>query len=77
MLSLNSACGQCDGEPGWRITRRGDGVISWACNEHLATECDSLQRDFEVTELVLTHYAKTVEVADINRTLSAIADGSR
>lgn len=37
----------------WRIHRRGDAVVSWACNLHLAEECHRLQRDFEVTELVV------------------------
>jgi hypothetical protein len=74
-MSLNSACGQCNGEPGWRITRRGDVVTSWACDAHVATECDRLQRDSEVTELVVVHYGKLVEYVEITRTLRAIAEG--
>ena len=30
--------------PHWTIVREGDVVISWACGEHLAAECESLQR---------------------------------
>lgn len=66
-------CGICDGEPQWRITRIGDVVTSWACDEHLATECHRLQRDWEVTELSVQHQPKLREVNAINRALEAIA----
>ena len=47
-------CEICDGtDPHWTIMRRGDVVTSWACDEHLATVCERLQRDFEVTELIV------------------------
>jgi hypothetical protein len=72
-VTLNGACGICNAHPGWRIERQGDAVISWACNNHLAAECDRLQRDYEVSRLVVLHYAKMAEVADINRMLREIA----
>ena len=67
-------CRMCDGEPHWEIERRGDAVVSWACNDHLAAECDRLQRDWEVTRLSVVHWAKQHEVAEINRTLQGIAE---
>jgi hypothetical protein len=33
--------------------RRGDVVVSWACDDHLVIVCERLQRDFEVTELIV------------------------
>ena len=40
-------------DPHWTIMRRGDVVVSWACDAHLAIVCERLQRDFEVTELIV------------------------
>jgi len=42
--------------PRWTILREGDAVISWACNEHLAGECESLQRleRSDPTRLIVT-----------------------
>ena len=74
-MSYAWRCGQCDGEPEWEINRQGDAVVSWACSPHLAAECDRLQRDSEVTRLVVVHWAKLREVAEINRSLREIADG--
>ena len=43
--------------PDWRIQRRGDAVVSWACDNHLARVCRELQREWEPrTELVVTVY---------------------
>jgi hypothetical protein len=72
-MSLAYRCGTCDGEPVWTITRRGDVVVTEACNDHLAVECARLQRDHEVTELVVVDYAKAVEYAGITRRLNEIA----
>lgn len=47
-------CQQCGGDSTWRILRRGDAAVSWACTVHLSDECWLLQRDFETTELVVT-----------------------
>lgn len=60
-------------DPHWMITRKGDVVTSWACDLHLATVCERLQRDFEVSELVLIHFRKAREWSDIDRTLRGIA----
>jgi len=72
-MSYAFKCAVCDGEPLWRITRIGDVVVSWACATDLSAVCDSLQRDFEVTELVVEHQPKLREVVEINRTLEDIA----
>jgi hypothetical protein len=47
-------CQVCEGPYTWRIDRRGDAVVSWADDAHLAEVCVSLQRDWETTELVVT-----------------------
>jgi hypothetical protein len=52
-------CEVCDAtDPHWYIMRRGDVVISWACDPHLAEVCTRLQRDREVTELIVTDSRK-------------------
>lgn len=72
-MSLAFKCQVCDGDPLWRITRVGDVVVSWACSSDLSAVCESLQRDFEVTELVVEHQPKLHEVVEINRALEDIA----
>lgn len=67
-------CGECDGDPSWRITRRGDVAVTWACDNHLAHECHRFQRDWEITELCIESHTKLCEVAEINRNLREIAD---
>ena len=55
-------CEVCDGtNPHWTIMRRGDVVTSWACDDHLAAVCERLQRDFEVTELIVRDSRKARE----------------
>jgi hypothetical protein len=57
-------CEVCDGtDPHWTIMRRGDVVTSWACDDHLAVVCERLQRDFEVTELIVRDSRKAREWA--------------
>ena len=63
-------CEACDGEPTWQITRRGDVAVSWACPADLSTVADRMQRDFEVTELVVVHYRKLAEWHAIGRSLA-------
>ncbi len=46
-------CAVCDGHGSWRLLRRGDAVVSWACHEHLARVGMGLQRGHEETELVV------------------------
>lgn len=69
-------CGECDGEPAWRITRIGDVATTWACDEHLAHECHRMQRDWEVTELRIESQPKLREVAEINKRLREIVGES-
>jgi hypothetical protein len=63
-------CEICDSHPQWTITRIGDVATSWACDTDLGTVCDRLQRDFEVTELKVIHFAKAMEWIEIGRTLA-------
>lgn len=46
-------CQVCDGYATWRLERRGDVAISWACNEHLPRIALDLQRAHEWTHLNL------------------------
>jgi hypothetical protein len=69
-------CEICGIDPLWSITRRGDVAISWACPEHMSQVCSALQRDHEITQLVVTHMAKSHEWAEIGETLRKIGDGS-
>lgn len=69
-------CEVCQREPVWSITRRGDVVVSWACATHLTEVCHRLQRAFEVTELIVKHFAKSVEWAGIAADLESIAEGN-
>lgn len=69
-------CGVCAvGKPEWRILRRGDAAVSWACGAHLAQECVAMQRDWEVSELVITLAQKTREWADIGTVLEKTGKG--
>jgi hypothetical protein len=68
-MSLAHRCEICDGPAKWQAIRRGDVVMSWACVTHLDAVCEGLQRDFEVTELVVTLFPKAVEWAQIGHDL--------
>jgi hypothetical protein len=72
-MSLAFRCGQCDGEPAWSIFRVGDAVVSWACDPHLAAECASLQRDWDVTELRVRLWSKQIESVEIGQALERVA----
>lgn len=69
-MSRAFRCEVCDGEPMWSITRIGDVASTWACPADLSAVCDRMQRDFEVTELRVTHHAKAREWAELGRILS-------
>ena len=70
------ACEVCDTDrPTWTVTRRGDAVVSWACDPHLAEVAHRLQRDWEVTELVVRLAPKVWEWHEIGRTLDDVAKG--
>ena len=68
-------CRVCHASPKWSLLRRGDAVVDWACHAHLSAVCDRLQRDHEVTEVVVKNYPKSVEWSSISRTLNTIACG--
>lgn len=70
-------CHSCHDTADWRITRRGDAVVEWACQEHLAMICTYLQRDHEITELVITDHRKATEWNAIGKALHAIAKEAR
>lgn len=73
-----SCCGTCGAAgPHWEVLRKGDVVVTWACDDHLAAECEGLQRDHEVTELIVTDYPKALEWAAIGRALGRIAANSK
>lgn len=73
-MSRAFLCAVCDADPQWRITRIGDVATSWACDEHLPSECHRMQRDWEVTELSVQHQPKLREDAEITRALDAVFD---
>lgn len=66
-------CETCDCDPMWRITRRGDAVVTWACVAHLSEACERFQRDWEITELVVTPSAKAREWSQLSARLDAIS----
>lgn len=73
-MSVAYCCEVCAAaEPHWNITRIGDVVTTWACDPHLAQVCDRLQRDHEVTELVVVDSRKSREWAGISRLLEQVA----
>lgn len=67
-----SRCESCDGEPMWALDREGDAVVSWACAGHLSEVAEGLQRDHEVTRLVVRLWPKVVEWAEIARSLRGV-----
>lgn len=61
-------CEVCDdADPHWYLMRRGDVVVSWACDAHLSAVCERLQRDHEVTTLLVTDYRKNRERTEAAR----------
>lgn len=48
-------CAVCNGEPHWTMTRRGDAVVSWACDVDLTIELRRMQRpQDDPTEIVIS-----------------------
>lgn len=75
-LGLSNCCEICDApDPHWCLMRRGDAVITWACDSDLAQVADRLQRDHEVTELLLGDFRKAREWVGISHALDEIAEG--
>src|SRR6202044_2908667 len=64
-MGLAFRCETCDVDPHWQVMRAGDVAVTWACDDHLAGVCDRMQRDFEVSELIVKHFAKASEWAAI------------
>lgn len=74
-MSRAYCCEICDAtDPHWNLTRRGDVVTTWACDADLAQVAGRLQRDSEVTELVITDARKAREWAGVGRALNEIAE---
>lgn len=68
-------CEKCGSqEPRWVIMRQGDAVITWACDADLAAACDGLQRDGEVTGLIVICSPKAREWAEISKMLGVAAE---
>lgn len=76
-MSRAFRCEVCDGDPTWRISRRVDAVVSWACDEDLYTVCHRLQRDWEVSELVVVSQTKLREWSEVRSSLDAVAEETR
>lgn len=68
-------CEICHTEPRWYLIRSGDVVVSWACDQHLSEVCHRLQRDNEITELVVTDYVKRLEWLGVAKSLDGVAAG--
>lgn len=69
-MSRAYCCEVCDdADPHWNLTRRGDVVTSWACDADLAAVADRMQRDHEVTKLVVRDTRKARGWAGIGRAL--------
>lgn len=49
-------CEVCAGNPNWRFDRKGDAVVSWACNDHLLEVLMNLQRDWEDTQITVRRF---------------------
>lgn len=74
-MSLAYRCQVCEAEPVWTILRRGDVALTWACADHVHAAAVDMQRDWEVTELVIHLAAKAAEWAAIDQGLREIAGG--
>lgn len=66
-------CAKCGAGAAWRVMRRGDGVVSWACPQHLAAVCDGMQRDDELTELVVVLIGTLMEWLQLGARLETIS----
>lgn len=75
-MSYAYRCEICNEHPQWSLLRRGDVVVSWACDAHLSKVCVRLQRDFEVTQLIVKDFNKAVEWAKIRADLNKIAESA-
>jgi len=53
-MSPAQHCRVCASSPTWTIKRIGDGAWSWSCPDHLSPVCAMMQRDGELTQLIVT-----------------------
>lgn len=65
-------CHVCDGAPHWSIERRGDVATSWSCADHFTEVAEAMQRDHEVTQLVVRLSSKAREWAEISKMLAQV-----
>lgn len=73
-MSKAYCCEICDAaDPHWVIERRGDAVITWSCDDDLSAVVAGLQRDHEVTAVIVADSRKAREWAGIGRALERIA----
>jgi hypothetical protein len=35
-------CAACEGDPEWRLSRRGRAAVAWACSDHVGVVADDL-----------------------------------
>jgi hypothetical protein len=66
-------CQVDNGEADWSLTRIGDLATSWACDPHLPAVLRDLQRDWEITKVVVRDCRKLHEHADIGEALDRVA----
>lgn len=58
-MSRAYCCEICSGSnPRWCLMRRGDAAVSWACDDHLVYVVKAMQREHEVTALIITDNRK-------------------
>lgn len=70
-------CAECDGEALWSIERVGDVAHTWACEQHFTKVALYMQRDHEVTELIVVCHPRAVEWSEIQQSLDAIANENK
>lgn len=46
-------CEACGASYDWQVERKGDAERTWACSVHLHQVCVAMQRDWEITVLVV------------------------
>jgi len=77
VLGAAFRCLICGLIPRWRLDRRGDAVVTWACDGDLAEVCHRLQRINEISELVVTDCVKRAEWREIGNLLDTVEPEAR
>lgn len=52
-MSYAFLCEVCNASAVWRLDRRGDAAVTWTCEEDLSDVLWKMQRNWEVTEVVV------------------------